>query len=179
LFQHGALRIEGGRDLVLSGRHDAAIRAYALPVVGAHGTGVHLSWVGPRSWTYSASGYWIQRRIAPQSPPALTRCVELVEAALAGARQSGQTAVALGPVLVRHGTWPYPHGGKCDVITLELDTPVDEVEVTVEGSPADGFLFALRDGRAACAGDRYGGRVRAGCEVDAMVRARRDRTRRG
>jgi LGFP repeat len=150
VFQHGALHAGGGPPRIVAARR-GSIHAHAIPVVGAGATGIHLQWMGPVSWTYSAAGYWVQRRPASQIPDTLKQCVELTEPGLIAARTTGDAAVALGAVLVRHGVWPYstPPAAPppCDVIALELAAVQDGVKVTLVGTGVDGFLFALRGGK--------------------------------
>ena len=120
------------------------IHCHAIPVDGAQGRGVHLSWLGPVPFVYAPGGWRIERRDAFPIGRTPSICDVVAAGNLKGI---DELRLTLGTVSAAPGIWPGPGGGACQVWTVELHAPTGGLHGSVAGPQA--FVYGLRNGKAA------------------------------
>ena len=96
-----------------------SLAASSLPQLDASIKGIHLFWLGARSYLFAPGGWRVERRVA-QRRRAPTTCDVLDGAGLARLRQQQELSGTQGTWTWREGRWPSDGVTKSEVITFEF-----------------------------------------------------------
>ena len=129
------------------------MHAHAIPQLEPSSTGIHLIWIGPRSWLYSPGGWSVQRRVFQQNDR--VDCDNLTAGDLSLLRMFVEMERRLGILLYREGFFPMPlptlgtaasPGLPAQILTYTLNEPQSFVRVSAQASSS--FALARRAGKA-------------------------------
>jgi len=113
------------------------VDAYGISQVTPGGTGIHLSWSGPRSWVYAPGGWTVRRRLADRV--VARDCERLDAVAIAELRTVRERQLGFGALTLRPGGWlsaldgsgPPADATPTEVFRLDLDAEHRLVRIVV------------------------------------------------
>jgi hypothetical protein len=113
------------------------VDAYGISQVTPGGTGIHLSWSGPRSWVYAPGGWTVRRRLADRV--VARDCERLDAVAIAELRTVRERQLGFGALTLRPGGWlsaldgsgPPAEATPTEVFRLDLDAEHRLVRIVV------------------------------------------------